>query len=69
MIIKCKILVYLGGINKYCFFFEVSSHIWSIMWYGCNYIIVFTDEMKYNVKVNKTYKYNLVMAGIRSMVI
>ena len=27
------------------------------------------QKMKYNVKVNKTYKYNAVIAGILSMVI
>ena len=36
-----------------------------------NYIIMFTENMKYNVKVkvNKTYKYNVVIAGILSMFI
>ena len=33
------------------------------------YIIIFTAKMKYNVTVNKTYKYNVVKAGILSMVI
>ena len=33
-----------------------------------NYIIIFTEKIKYNVKVNKTYiKYNVVIAGIPSM--
>ena len=34
-----------------------------------NYIIIFTEKMKYNVTVNKTYKYNEVIAGILSMAI
>ena len=69
MIIKCQILVNLGEITVYCFVFECSSHIWLIIWYAVNYIVIFTEKMKYNVKVNKTYKYNVVMAGIHSMVI
>ena len=37
---------------------------------GVNYIIIFTEKMKYNVSVNKTYKYNVVgIAGIPSMAI
>ena len=27
-----------------------------------NYIIIFNEIMKYNVKLNKTYKYNVVTA-------
>ena len=27
----------------------------------------FNEKMKYNVKVNKTYKYNVVITGIPSM--
>ena len=72
MIIKYQILVYFGGINIYYFVFEFSSHIWLIIWYvtmQVNYIIIFNEMMKYNVKVNKTYKYNAVIAGILSMVI
>ena len=57
----------MGGINIYCFVFELSSHIWLIIWYAFNYIIIFTEKMKYNVKVNKTYKYNVVIFGILSM--
>ena len=34
-----------------------------------NYIIISTEKMKYNVTVNKTYKYYVVIAGILSMVI
>ena len=34
-----------------------------------NYIIISTEKKKYNVTVNKTYKYNVVIAGILSMVI
>ena len=34
-----------------------------------NYIIISTEKKKYNVTVNKTYKYNVVIAGIFSMVI
>ena len=34
-----------------------------------NYIIIFTEKIKYNVKVNKTYQYNAVISGIISMVI
>ena len=33
------------------------------------YIIIFNEIMKYRVKVNKTYKYNVVIAGILSMVL
>ena len=29
-----------------------------------NYIIIFNEIMKYNVKLSKTYKYNVVTAGI-----
>ena len=36
---------------------------------ACDYIIIFTEKMKYNVTVNKTYKYNVVIAGIHSMTI
>ena len=34
-----------------------------------NYIIIFTEKIKYNVKAKQTYKYNVVIAGIPSMVI
>ena len=34
-----------------------------------NYIFIFTEKMKCNVKVNKTYKKNVVIAGILDMVI
>ena len=34
-----------------------------------NYIFSFTEKKKYNVKVNKTYKSNVVIAGILHMVI
>ena len=34
-----------------------------------NYIIIFTEKMNYNVKVNQTYKYDVVIAGILSIVI
>ena len=34
-----------------------------------NYIIISTEKIKYNVTVNKTYNYNVVIAGILSMVI
>ena len=29
-----------------------------------NYIIIFNEIIKYYVQVNKTYKYNVVIAGI-----
>ena len=32
-----------------------------------NYIFIFTEKMKYNAIVNKTNKYNVVIAGILSM--
>ena len=32
-------------------------------------IIIFTEKMKYILKVNKTYKYNVVIAEILSLVI
>ena len=29
-----------------------------------NYIIIFNNKIKFNVKVSKIYKYNVVIAGI-----
>ena len=65
MRINCKILFYFGGINIYIAS-SPNSHIIFDSFYGMqvNYIILFNEIMKYNVKLNKTYKYNVVTAGI-----